>query len=199
MDAYDPDDLLPPPDNFLPPGSAQTHDLDVGGTVSTFRAIGLLEGLTEEEIAASLDRARRLEYAQGPGDLYRCFPRRVVYFDWEGAEMDGAYADLLRQFERAGRGHFALTDVEDSFPAYGRGGPYPGAFTLDGQRYAFSSAGNGDWLDGAFLTALNRALRAQQVGRFHVVVDHGQAAGYAFLTEAELTAVRERLPDMLPR
>ena len=196
-EASDPDDLLPYPDHFLPPGSTQEHDLDVDGAVAAFREVGLLDGLTETQIADGTDRARRLEFADAPGELYRCFPRRVVYFDWEGAAMDGAYADLLRQFELAGRGHFALADVEDGFPAFGDGGPYPGAFTLDGRRYAFSSEGNGDWLDSAFLDALNEALSAQGIGRFDVVLDHGQAAGYAFFTDEALADVRERLPELL--
>ncbi len=189
--------LLPFPDAF-DFGADQRSEATVDTLFGLWQDLGLLAGLSDDEIAASVERATHLLDAPSPGWLYRCVPRRVVFFDWEGADSNGAYAALLEQFALAGRGAFTLTDIEDSFPAFGEGGPYAGSFVLNGERYSFASRGAGDWLDTAFLETLQKALAEQMVGgQFYVVVDDGQASGLAYFTGEEVALLRERLSGMV--
>ncbi len=155
------------------------------------RDAGLLNGIAQKRLDA-LD----LFYAHSPEAVLEALGL-LLPIDIEMANLDTPYTSLMDDLAALSHGLFAPEAVEGIFDWDTQTADL--AFTLGGTRYATDLEFNGDWMDGAALQLVDRALREASGATLYTAVygrfDDGRPmAGdsYMILTEPQRALVEDR-------
>ncbi|PPK87774.1 hypothetical protein CLV84_0726 [Neolewinella xylanilytica] len=166
--------------------------------IELYRDMGLFAHLSTTELQAGRECAAQATIASYQ-DILLCFPKTIVYFDWETGNLENPYEELTNQFAAASRGAFSPTDVQDNFAEQWEEDHVDFSFHHAGRHYQEKLRMELDWLDPSFLVLIERAMKENKVeGEFHYALDDGQAAGYLFLTPEQHSALLREQPDFFP-
>lgn len=172
----------------------------IGKLIEEYEKIGLFSHLTMEEIATGKAEAQ----AKNPTsfvDILLCFPKNVVYFDWETGNLENPYEDLTKQFGEITRGQFIPQNIKDSFfqDLENRNRTTLYSFEFKDKYYEAHLKISSDWLDPTFLALIEKAMEEHQVvGKLYDCLDNGQAQGYIFLTPVQYEYLKKNQPDLFP-
>lgn len=154
--------------------------------------------LTPADILSAEEKINS-EEINGIEDVFFCFPKTLVIFDWETANLENPYEQITKEFMAASRGSFVVSNITDEFKkGWKKAKRVKYGFTMNGKRYEKMLNFNDDWLDPEFLELLKTALVDNNVnGQIYNCVDNGQESGYIFLTAGQYKFIQETYPDML--
>ncbi|MGB3800884.1 MAG: hypothetical protein WA952_13800, partial [Lewinella sp.] len=166
--------------------------------LAAYDSIGLFRHLSTAEIAAG--RACAAESTiETYTDLLQCFPKTIVYFDWETGNLENPYAELTREFAAASRGAFNPVDIQDEFGASWEKEFVTYGFAVGTESYSTELPMEGDWLSSGFLEMITKAMEISGVaGEFHYCLDNGQASGFIYLTEDQFDYLSREQPALFP-
>lgn len=158
-----------------------------------FQSIGLLDGLTTEELA-SVEICRRATMVRKPWNLLPCIPKvSVIVDDWESGNIDNPYEELTKSFSEASQGNFSPTKILDDFSENWTKKTTNYGFTLNGKNYSTSLPMMSDWLDPGFIDLINEALIDQNVGgKFY----NYRGDGNIYLTDEQYGSLLQRMPEL---
>ena len=170
----------------------------IDSLLEIYRNLGLFVHLSVTELQAGRDCASHTPISSYQ-QLLRCFPKTIVYFDWETGNLENPYVELTQALAAASRGAFSPTNIQDNFAARWEEEFVDFSFQYAGRHYQEKLRMNGDWLDPRFMHPIGRAMTDNQVkGKFYYALDDGQAAGYLFLTPDQHAALLREQPDFFP-
>ena len=152
-----------------------------------FEQIGLLEHLSDEQIAAGRDLIAE-SYITHPYELLSAFENVLLTFDWESGNIDNPYQALTQEFAAISRGYFSPTNITNEFDWNTQTAGQ--TFTLNGKEHSVSLEFQGDWLDPQFFEFIQSVV-AQEIpqGNFYAAYDDYGTLGYFFLTKTQLEAL----------
>jgi hypothetical protein len=187
-------------DYFL---SKQSHDNtfnsdNIQRIAAEYERIGLFSHLT----AAEKDQAR-IKLEESEIDSYQsillCYPKTIVYFDWETGNLENPYQALTSRFSEASRGAFMPTKIKDTFQKDWKKKKTRYGFEWKGKQYEVELKMSSDWLDPKFIELIEKAMTENQLdGKMYYCLDDGQAAGYIFLTKAQHQYLKAKQPALFP-
>ncbi|MDG1571951.1 hypothetical protein OZ410_06455 [Robiginitalea sp. M366] len=165
-------------------------------TIDQYRNLGLFDHLTDEEIEEGHNCVSNnliSSYAQ----LLSCFPKTVVYFDWETGNLENPYEELTISFSEASRGKFTPTNIVDTFAEDWQSEHSSFSFEFNNSKYASTLNMASDWLDPEFLSLIKKALADNQIdSNIYYCLDDGQASGYILLTQNQYETLSESQPEL---
>ena len=159
---------------------------------------GLFSHLSKSEIDSALNLIGTADISSIVGVLAQ-FPKTLVVFDWESANLENPYQELTTRFGEISRGKFQPTRIMDEFEKGFKGEKtVKFSFDFDGIEYESELPFNGDWLDPHFMEMIRQALKEKKVdGDYYQCVFNGQEGGYVFLSKAQYAYIQEKYPNLL--
>lgn len=159
---------------------------------------GILAQVTPHEIDSVKQHIKNADISSLENLLLQ-FPRTVVYFDWETANLENPYQELTEKLVAAARGVFTLNNIVDEYKSgWEKAKTIKYGFTINGTPYSIQLPFNGDWLAPEFLDLVRKAIHEHSIdGDYYYCVDNGQEGGYIFLNTAQVNFIRQHYPDLL--
>ena len=152
----------------------------VQNLIKEYQQIGLFEHLTKNEVDSAFQKIEVAEI-NSFSSILSCFPKTIVYFDWESGNLENPYEELTLEFAASSRGAFTPTLINDNFEKDEKNKTTRYGFTLKGKRHETDLEMQSDWLDPKFMELIETALTEHNIdGEIYRCLDNGQAAGYIF-------------------
>jgi len=182
---------------------SQSHDNsfnseNIEKIITEYENIGLFDHLndTEKEQAKNCVSKSEIDSYQS---ILLCFPKTIVYFDWETGNLENPYEELTTEFSEASRGAFTPINIIDEFESSWEKETVNYAFEFEGTLYQETLQMNSDWLDPMFMELIENAIKENNVkGKIYYCLDNGQAAGYIFLTSSQYKFLKKNQPELFP-
>lgn len=187
-------------DYFL---SEENHDntfntQNISKIIEEYKNIGLFSHLSKEEFELGIVRVKQNQIG-AYSDILGCFPKQIVFFDWESGNLENPYEELTKEFGEASRGYFTPTNIKDFFESSWDNEQKTTYYSFDfgGVTYEEDLEIMSDWLDTLFMELIERALNENNIdGKIYTCIDDGQAAGYIFLTKAQYKYLNKNQPEI---
>lgn len=163
--------------------------------VEEFKQIGLFNHLSKEEIKQAKETLKRASI-ESYQDVLFCFPKNIVYFDWETGNFDNPYEELTLEFGAASRGLFTPTDIVDEFAKSWDKPTTLFSFKFHGKTYSTQLEAYSDWLNPDFLELINKALKEHNMdAKIYTCLSDGQVGGYMILTKQQYKIIHKKYPN----
>lgn len=134
--------------------------------VALYDSIGLFSHLSKEEKMQCINEVLNKEVNYF-SDILSSFKNLVFEIDLEYGVDDHQYQALTKQIEAISKGHFAPTNIVDTYTWKNRQS-FDYGFTLNGKTYKTKLSQPDDWLDLKFWELIEQALEEQDKnGRFY--------------------------------
>ncbi len=171
---------------------------NINNIVETYKKIGLFKHLTEAEINSAKNCVKTSEI-QNYQDILLCFPKTVIYFDWETGNLENPYEELTSMFADASRGVFTPTNIVDDFKLNWDKKATNYSFRFGGKLYEQNLDMKSDWLDPQFMGLIEQALKENGTGlNLHFCLDNGQATGFIFLDDHQYEFLKKNQKELFP-
>lgn len=184
---------------YLEEFSTENHDNTfntegVQKLIKEYDQIGLFKHLTATEIDSAKRRVEEVNIESFAG-LLSCFPKNLVYFDWESGNLENPYEELTNNFAAASRGAFTPTNILDNFEKDWKNDTTHYGFTFNGKQYETELEMKNDWLDPKFMELIDKALLEQHIdGKIYPCLNNGQEGGYVFLSSFQFKYLQKHHP-----
>jgi hypothetical protein len=181
---------------------SQSHDHTfnterVKTIIQEYEKIGLFNHLSKAEIDSAKMKVTESEISNYQ-DILLCFPKNIIYFDWESGNLENPYEELTLNFAAASRGEFTPHTIKDNFLKDEKKEKTRYGFTLQGKKYETTLKMNNDWLDPQFVELIKQAIKDQNIdGNIYYCLDNGQAVGYIFLNKRQYEYLKKYHPSFL--
>lgn len=182
---------------------SESHDnafntINIQHIIEEYEKIGLFSHLSSDEITSAKICARETEIDSYQSILF-CFPKTIVFFDWESANLENPYEELTVDFSEASRGAFKPQNIIDDFKNAFNTDKIEYGFEFNGKIYHRDLTAQSDWLDPQFMELIDIALKENKVdGAIYYCMDDGQAAGFIFLNEKQHAYLKAHQPALFP-
>lgn len=163
--------------------------------IEEFKEVGLLDGMTEEEI--ELRKAEiLLERHYSLNGLIYYFDSLVYAFDAETTNFENPYEEITLGLADISKGRFQPTSFIDRYE-YNTNSEF--SFELNGSKYEIALQNSADWLDLSFIELINSALEEHHIdGQFYTFNGEGQIVTLIFLSKKQFEEIkRKQLLDLL--
>ena len=183
---------------------SQSHDnsfntLNILRLIETYKEIGLFDHLDESEIKKGEDCINEM-VIDSYQSILSCFPKTIVYFDWESGNLENPYEELTISFAEASRGKFQPTKIVDTFEKSWEKETTQFSFDLNGKNYSTDLEMNTDWLNPKFMELIEHAMLENSIdSEIYYCIEDGQATGYILLTKKQYEILNSRQPDLFVR
>lgn len=171
---------------------------NIQNIIRDYENIGLFAHLSPEELDAgkALVQKSAINTYQ---DILSCFPKTIVFFDWESGNLENPYEELTLEFAAASRGVFTSTNITDDFKDSWEKSTVNYGFEFNGTYYSEELEMDSDWLDYGFMQLIESALLDQNISdKIHFCRDGGQATGIIILNPKQLEFIQKNQPDFFP-
>jgi hypothetical protein len=171
---------------------------NINKLIAQLQENGFFKHLTKEEIDSAVQNIASADI-QSIESLLLQFPKTVVFFDWEAANLNTPYKELTEKFALATRGAVTVTAIIDNFAkGFKKAKNIKYGFTMNGKTYETMLPYNRDWLDPAFMELFKKALQENKVdGALYQCISNGQESGYIFLDSKQHAFIEQHYPDIL--
>jgi len=167
--------------------------------ISDYESIGLFSHLSKAEVSEAESCVLKSEI-EGYQSILLCFPKTVLYFDWETGNLENPYEELTEAISDFSRGAFTPTDIQDNFEDSWEKETVDYSLTFKGKPYKATLKMESDWLDPGFMELIETALEENGVdGNLYYCLDDGQAGGYIFLTSKQYQFLSKHQPELFPK
>lgn len=171
---------------------------NISELISEYEGIGLFSHLSDLEIEKAKDCVSNVEIDSYQSILL-CFPKTIVYFDWETGNLENPYEELTISFKDASRGIFDPMNIIDEFEKSWEKETVNYSFQLNDKKYEEKLKMHSDWLDPAFMELIDRSIEESNVnGKIYWCLDNGQAAGYIILNDEQYRYLKENQSELFP-
>ena len=175
---------------------SQSHDnrfntSNIQKLINEYKALGLFDHLNEDEIKIGGNCIRE-SVIENYQSILSCYPKIIVYFDWETGNLENPYETLTKKFGEASRGKFEPNNIIDTFKSSWESQTTRFSFDFNGKNYSADLKMDRDWLDPNFLSLIKQAMRDHNIDcQIYYCLDDGQAGGYIMLSKKQYDILKK--------
>ena len=164
--------------------------------IDEYKSLGLFDHLTDNEVRIG-ENCVSESVIENHQSILSCFPKTIVYFDWETGNLENPYESIIKKFSEASRGDFKPTNIVDTFENSWEHETTGFSFDSNGKNYSADLKMDGDWLDSDFLTLIKQSMIDSNIGsQIYYCLDDGQAGGYIVLTDKQYSMLKTSQPEL---
>lgn len=167
--------------------------------VCTYQNLGLFNHLSKSELATAKKKVANQKITCHQ-DVLLCFPKVIVFFDWETNNLKNPYEELILQFSAASRGLFDPQNIVDTYGENQHKVKTTFAFEWNNTYYEKSFTMMGKALSPRFLFLIEDALQAARLNaRLYDCYSDGDSVGYIFLSNTQYAYLRTHQKSLFQR
>lgn len=176
---------------------AENHDNtfnqeNIKAIIADYQAIGLFKHLSKTEIEAGKNKVKETQINDYI-DILKCFPKTVMEFFWETGNFKNPYEELLEEIANISGRLFNPIQIIDTFEKSQKEKTTKLSFILNKKKYSQDLKMNGDNLDYAVITMVDKAMEEQNLGgKIYYCAENS----FIFLTKAQYNYLKEMQPKL---
>ncbi|UII24666.1 hypothetical protein LVD15_15230 [Fulvivirga maritima] len=169
----------------------QLTSTKIAKAIDEYKKIGALGHLEKEEITKSIELIKEKEI-MNLNDVISTFSDVVLSADVELGNLQNPYAELVSGYSEISHGEFSPSHVYDDFDL--KKEEITLSFDLNGETYQTKFKANGDWIDPAFFSYLNKVIADNKLsGKFYHIYEDGMGIIYLTLSQFKYLSNNELL------